>query len=158
MCIRDSSFEQLQHNFGDPESAAMLIRRSKIPNRSLWVSAARMIPPTIACLSIAYLILLWHYHNGHSIATVDYTAELNRSATEAQEADKAWPLYRPVWIKYQFNEGGSGKYVDMRKQMFVQPSKESRACRLAHPIDEQWPQVVSMLQQHAELLLSLIHI
>ena len=146
------SFEQLQHNFGDPESAAMLIRRSKIRNRSLWVSAARMIPPTIACLSIAYLILLWHYHNGHSIATVDYTAELNRSATEAQEADKAWPLYRPVWIKYQFNEGGSGKYVDMRKQMFVQPSKESRACRLAHPIDEQWPQVVSMLQQHAELL------
>ena len=99
------SSEQLVENFGDPKAAAALIRRSKIRNRNLFVTAARMIPPTMACFSLAYLILLWYYHSGHPNPSVDYTADLNRNAIDAEEEDKAWPVYRPMWTKYQFGDG-----------------------------------------------------
>lgn len=144
------SFEKLVDKFGDPEAAATLIRRSKLRNRNLFVTAARMIPPTMACFSIAYLILLWHYHHGQPNPNVDYTAELNRNATETAEEDKAWPVYRSMWTKYQFGEGAQGEFGEMRKQMWFED--EDTKERLVRPSDEQWPQAVDMLKQHKELL------
>jgi hypothetical protein len=148
---RGLSFDLLTKNFGNAESAALLIRRSKIRNRSLVVSAARIIPPTMLCFSIAYLILLWEYHNGESNPSVDYTSELNQRVTETEEKDKAWPLYRPAWLKFQLIDGARRKYSEMRKSMFVQDQKTDRK-RLTKPSDDQWPQTVSMLKAHDELL------
>ena len=143
------AFESLTKDFGDPGSAAILIRRSKLRNRSLWVSAARMTMIAMACFSIAYLLLLWHYHSGQANPSIDYMAHFNQTAAEADEQDKAWTLYRPVWTRYQFIEGGRGTYADMREEALYVKDKDYR---LARPSDDQWPQTVAMLKEHTELL------
>ena len=147
------SLEQLVDKFGDPEAAALLIRRSKIRNRSLVLSTARMIPLFMLGLSIPYLLLLYWYHSGEANPSVDYSAAFNEKALAASEQDKAWPLYRPVWTKYQFSEGARGKYVDMRREHLWH--QDENDTRLARPSDEQWPQTVETLEAHKELLATL---
>ena len=88
------SFDLLKEKFGDSEAATLLIRRSKIRNRSIWLSTARMIPLFMLGLSIPYLLLLYWYHSGESNPSVDYSAAFNETALAASEQDKAWPLYR----------------------------------------------------------------
>ena len=58
------AFDHLVEQFGDPDAAAVLIRRSKIRNRSLLVNVARTIPRAIACFAVAYLILVWYFYHG----------------------------------------------------------------------------------------------
>ena len=146
-----TSFDKLKESFGDPKSAALLIRRSKIRNRSIWLSAGRMASIIALCVFISYLLLLWWFYSGQPVPSVDYIPELNRNVMETEEKDKAWPLYRPMWTKFQFSEGGRGRYVDLRNQ-HIYGGEWPRNERLARPSDEQWPQVIAMLSEHKELL------
>ena len=82
---------------------------------------------------------------------MDYTADFNRSTIEASEEDKAWPLYQPLWVKFQLT-ASQGKYVEMRQESIYLKDEKSSSYRLARPSDEQWPQTVAMLTQHQELL------
>ena len=146
------AFDHLVEQFGDPGAAAVLIRRSKIRNRSLLFNVARTIPRAIVCFAVAYLILVWYFYRGSSNPKVDYTAEFNRSTIEASEEDKAWPLYQPLWVKFQMT-GWQGKYVDMRREtIYLEDEQTGSFPRLTQPSDEQWPQTVAMLKQHQELL------
>ena len=145
------SFDALTKKFGDPESVAMLIRRSKIRNRSWFVSAIRMVPLAVVCFSIVYLALFLWFHSGQANPTVDYIAQLNRNVSKAAAEDKAWPLYRPMWIKYQLGVGEKGKYVDMRQQTWA-ATEGVNEHHIVGPSDQQWPQAVEMIKQHQELL------
>ena len=146
------AFDHLVEQFGDPGAAAVLIRRSKIRNRSLLFNVARTIPRAIVCFAVAYLILVWYFYRGSSNPKLDYTAEFNRSTIEASEEDKAWPLYQPLWVKFQMT-GWQGKYVDMRREtIYLEDEQTGSSPRLTQPSDEQWPQTVAMLKQHQELL------
>ena len=140
------TFDQLAEEFGDLDSAALLIRRAKIRNRSWLGNVVRSIPRVIACLLVPYLALLWYYHHGQPSPSVDYTVSLNQHVITVAEQDKAWPLYRPMWIKYQYG-AASGKYVEMRTSMYLDESR-----RWARSSDPQWPQVVEMLKHHQEFL------
>lgn len=142
------TFDQLAEEFGDLDSAALLIRRAKIRNRSWLGNVVRSIPRVIACLSVPYLALLWYYHHGQPSPSVDYTVSLKQHVITVAEQDKAWPLYRPMWIKYQLGVNAKGKYAEMRTSMYVdEPDRW-----LVHPSDSQWPQVVEMLEEHREFL------
>jgi len=145
------SFDQLVNKFGDPQAAALLIRRSKIRNRSLFVHAGRMMAAAMGCFFVAYLMMYCYYHSGLANPTIDYTAELNRHVIETPEEDKAWSLYQPMWVKYQFGNGALGEYAEMRRQIWAE-DQLSQKKRLTRPPDEQWPQVVELLNEHQEAL------
>ena len=140
------TFAQLAEEFGDLDSAALLIRRAKLRNRSWLGNVVWSIPRVIVCLLVPYLALLWYYHHGQPSPSVDYTVSLNQHVITVAEQDKAWPLCRPMWIKYQYG-AASGKYVEMRTSMYLDESR-----RFARSSDPQWPQVVEMLKHHQEFL------
>ncbi len=148
---RGLSFERLIQEFGDPKTAAGLIRRSKLRDRSIIRKFVRTFAMFLLALTGIYLLALGYFHLGRPTPNIDYSVELNRGALAATEDQKAWPLYRSVWTKYQFSEGGQGELKDLRENLWGKDELGARS-ELVSPTDKQWPQAVLMLKKHQELL------
>lgn len=90
------SVELLRDGFGDPETAAILIRRGKKRGRSmLWKIIASVAMVTVGVLGagagyVAYVQF------GKPNPTVDYVARINEPIEQTPEGDRAWPAYREV--------------------------------------------------------------
>ena len=69
-------------------------------------------------------------------------ADLNATAIEAKDDDKAWLIYRDVWAKHSFVELAHEKlFQDRDGQSY-----------LARPGDDQWAAAVEFIGEHQELL------
>lgn len=90
------SVEVLRDGFGDPETAAILIRRGKKRGRSmLWkitISAA-MVLFSVVGAGAGYFA---YVQFGQPNPTVDYVAQINEPVRQTPEADRAWPLYHEI--------------------------------------------------------------
>ncbi len=58
------------------------------------------------------LILMIRYSMGSPQVKVDYLAVINQPIMDRDESDKAWPIYRDVWIKYDFC-GTTGHFMEL---------------------------------------------
>ena len=105
------SYSQLVADFGNPDLAAKLIRRSKIRNRPVMFRALSIFGWGLLALAGLYASFAAYFHMGMPQPSVDYMADFNNSIDEADESDLAWPIYRPLWKKHGFSEGG-GLNVD----------------------------------------------
>jgi hypothetical protein len=86
--------EQLVASFGDPVTAARLIRRAKRRGRpTLWHVLRWSLIGVIVLAFIYFLIGLYALSGRPSIKT-DYLAIINHRALSVPEDEAAWPLYR----------------------------------------------------------------
>ena len=141
------SVKQLITDFGDPLVTAQLIHHSKKRNRPVMFKIAKFFGWFLLALSSAYLIVFGYFHSATPSITTDYMVDLNRPNVEADENDKAWPIYRDAWIKFGLSTNGIFKM-----DAFWHGENENPKSRLAMPGDESWPQAVAKLDDISELL------
>lgn len=94
---------QLVSEFGDPSTAARLIRRAKLRNRSfLWQTyrrARQFVGLVIVMLIVCWCWLWVRFHAGKPNVTNDYIGERDAVVRAIPESDRAWPLYAQAITK-----------------------------------------------------------
>ncbi len=89
--------EQLVADFGDPASAARLIRKAKLRARpywwQAWWGAMRLCLAALTVGVVGYMVLSARFYLGSGRLTHNYMAEVNAQRVAPRE-DAAWPLYR----------------------------------------------------------------
>lgn len=101
---RDS--DSLIEAFGDPEMAAQLIQQGKQRNRSMKNRIVQAALGLGALSGGGFLTLVILFYWGQPQPSVDYLAQINQPALSAADQDKGWTIYRDLWIKHGFSEGG----------------------------------------------------
>jgi len=123
---------ELVERFGNPATAARLIRRAKQRARPfpwhpwhLW----RLVLRVTAVVIVVYGLMLLRFCLTHPSPTVDYLAELNKPIEQTPPADRAWPQWRQAIIAC----GTMDKHGVLQ---FTPPN------------DSPWPGKVEWLEQH----------
>ena len=145
--LSGQSYDQLMDDFGDPAITASLIRRSKLRNRPMFMKILQGLGIGAGLMTATYLAVLAFFHLGQPNPNTDYVVELNSEIADIDDSQKAWLLYRPVWTKYGFSEGGDCRFEDLFTR-----DEAATTHRLAKPTDADWPQAVAELAKHEELL------
>lgn len=147
--------ENLAEAFGDPKTAAKLIRRGKVRNRSLaWHvtrRSAQALGVFIAIYAVAVLVLLAFKPR----PTVDYLAMVNEVTTRSAPEDRAWPIYKPEWARHRvwdarFFEPMYVNSTDPTDNFGKQKSVKPR--RVARPGDPSWPRAAEYLERTRSLV------
>jgi hypothetical protein len=139
--------EKLIRDFGDPVLAAQLIRTSKIRNRSMNTKLLYGGFWGLLLFVLSYFGMAAYFKAGQANPSHDYIADFNEVALNVAPEQAAWPIYRPVFTKFSFSEGGDGKFAEI----FVK--SESAFQTLARPQDgEVWKKAINKLDESAELL------
>ena len=145
------SYAELIASFGDVSITASLIRNSKIRNRPIMFKILQIIGWGTLAIASAYLGLWGYYQSGQPTPTTDFMPAFNEFADNVDEEDQAWPIYRPVWTKYGFSEGGGfrmeGFYVPDGKNEYGQDKT-----RRITPDDPGWDQITASLDGWHELM------
>ncbi len=139
--VAGRSPQELLKSFGDPTTAAMLIRRAKKRGRPLiwhiwhygWITALALVVVYIAAG-------IWMATGKPTIKT-DYLAIINQQAISAPKADRAWPLYRDALLEL------AGKPSDANSRLNEIVSHK--------PGDKDWVSTEKFLSQHAESIAKL---
>ena len=92
-----ASVEQLVERFGDPSTAARLIRRAKRRCRPLWWQAWWCASRTTLLLLVFYAVAACALIASRPIVSTDYLARLNALTGESRPEDRGWPLYREAF-------------------------------------------------------------
>ena len=153
---RDHSFEELVRNFGKTDVAVSLFRSSKLRSRPVSVKAFKGSLAVFGGGIFGYLLLQLFFHSAKPNPTVDYGEKLNQTATSMPVEQRAWPLYRDVWVKHGFLESHMYEelwfYESSRDAPEVLWTDHERHRRLIRPTDENWDAAVAKLESLNELL------
>ena len=90
-------------DFGDPATAARLIRRAKKRQRSLAWKLFSCAVIGVAALTVVATVQIGPTFWAFPTPQTDYLAILNAPAAAVPEPDRAWPVYRKAWLKAGFN-------------------------------------------------------
>jgi hypothetical protein len=143
------SFTELIATFGDPRTVADLIRAGKERNRPMlakWFRGGLWV----GSFSIAgFLGLSLFFYLGKPQPSVDYLPSLNADLSDVAESDKAWPIYRGPWTKYEFCEGKKGRFSEIYYRKEGAPDDG----RMVLPSDgDLWQKAIEKLGESADLL------
>ncbi|HMO15161.1 MAG TPA: hypothetical protein PKD64_03920 [Pirellulaceae bacterium] len=106
----------LLEDFGEPQLVAKLIQKSKQRNRSMKNRLIRAVI-WLSLLSVCgLLVAVATFYMGKPQPATDFLSIINRPVAEAKDSDKAWSIYRDLWIKYGFGDGGSFDFRDFYVQ------------------------------------------
>ena len=141
------SYPQLVAHFGNPQVTATLIRRSKIRNRPIMFKILSIFAWSMLAVVSIYLAILSYFHMGKPQPTTDFLVEFNQLHRDVDDEDKAWPIYRPLWIKYGFSEGGKFGTNEL-----WHPEGDNRFSRLVKPADPGWAVAIAKLEEISDLL------
>jgi hypothetical protein len=133
------TIEELIRSFGDERQAAKLVRRAKRRNRPLAWKMFRVAGLALAALLVIYCAIGVYYFIGHATPSVNYLAEINRSALSAPENQRAWPVYRKAILGFGF---------DRSKSDFREIEKITNA----GPGNTRWPETAKWLSEHADAI------
>jgi len=142
--------DKLLSDFGDPKMLAPLIQNSKRRNRPMWKKALYFSGYSLTLLTLAYACLCIWFYRGKPTPSIDYLAQINQPITERPDTQKAWPIYRPMWIKYKLGEGGQFEIPEM----WHQPLDDASGVRLITAEDPNWESVTTAFSNHSDLLQS----
>lgn len=104
----------------------------------------------LLALAGIYVSFAAYFHMGSPQPSVDYLADFNKGIEQAEEDDLAWPIYRPLWKKHGFADGGGFRvkelyhYEDDNGVMVMKGMKR--------PGDEGWDSAVARLEDISDLL------
>lgn len=139
------SYLTLLSEFGDTQVAAALIGRAKERNRSMFSMFMKIFGLMVLFSAASAAIFAGLFTMREASPSVNYLPVFNKTATEAAESEKAWPIYRPMWIKHRF--------CDTRiksKLQFI--SEETDEHRLKKPSDPNWNEAVAYLDERKDLM------
>lgn len=102
----------------------------------------------VLMLFVGFLLMSFKFYAGRPQPTRDFRAESNARLREIPEHEKAWPIYRDLWIKFDFGQGGAGTFDEL-----YTPDVAGQKRRLVRADDgESWRLAVEKLSSCAELL------
>ena len=149
---RGQSSSELVEDFGDPAVAAPLIQSSKRRNRPMWKKSLQFSGYGIAGLAAAYVVVSIWFHMGKPTPSVDYVAQMNQPIVAIPDSEKGWPIYRPMWIKYKFSEGGQFDIPEMWFHEIDPEDEHLTSQRMIRQGDEGWEAARIAFREHADLL------
>ena len=149
---RGQSAQELIEDFGDPAIAAPLIQSAKRRNRPMWKKSLQFSAYGIASLAAAYVIISIWFHIGQPTPSIDYVAKMNQPIAEIADSEKAWPIYRPMWTKYKFSEGGQFDIPEMWCNEVDPNYEDITYTRLIRQDDAGFAAAREAFAQHADLL------
>ncbi|MDG2012191.1 MAG: hypothetical protein P8J33_01710, partial [Pirellulaceae bacterium] len=142
--------ESLLAAFGDPKVIAPLIQQSKRRSRPMWKKALYVSGYTVTGLATFYACVCIWFHWGKPSPSVDYVTQINQPVIDRPDSEKAWPIYRPMWIKYKFSEGGQ---FDIPEMWHRPGGKENDTdVRLIRADDPNWDEAKDAFSNHSDLL------
>ncbi|MDG1806311.1 MAG: hypothetical protein P8I27_00315 [Pirellulaceae bacterium] len=144
------SAETLLNDFGDSKVIAPLIQQSKRRSRPMWKKSLYLTGYTVSGLVAFYACVCIWFHWGKPSPSIDYLAQINQTTVERDDSEKAWPIYRPMWIKYKFSEGGQFNIPEM----WYRPEADEADIRMIEAKDPNWDAAKTALSNHADLLQS----
>ena len=139
------SYLTLLSEFGDAELTAALIRRAKERNRSMISAFMKVFGLMILLTAAGSALLAGLFTMREASPTVDYLPVFNRQAIEADESEKAWPIYRPLWIKHRFCQ-------TQRPDPLFYANDKTDEYRMVKPGDSNWNAAVAFLDERADLV------
>ena len=142
-----ASYQDLLKDFGDSAVAATLISRGKKRNRSMFLKIGRAAGYCGLGLIATYICIAIYFFLGRPNPSIDFLQDLNVVALNEKEENKAWPIYREAWIKYNFVQEDSEELFCLDENDDVYSGR-----RLLKPTDPEWPQAVQYLRDHEQLL------
>ncbi len=146
---RGRSVAALIEAFGDPEVASLLIRNGKQRTRSMNNRIVQGLLWIAGTSGVGFLILVFMFYLGKPEPSVDYLAVINRPVLTAADHNKGWTIYRDLWIKHGFSEGGG---FDL-KDLYVPGHEEEVTNQLVGPSDgELWVAATKRLGEIEDLL------
>lgn len=102
----------------------------------------------VVLLLVGIVAFTSFFYSGKPQPKQDFQADINAPLLSVPDQDKGWLLYRELWIKFDFGEGGTGTFDEL---YLSGDAKEKR--RLVRPSDgESWHVAVEKLNDSAELL------
>lgn len=110
---RGQGISQLIDDFGDPSLVATLIRKGKQRNRNMKNRLAQASMWLGALSGGGFLVLAIVFYFGKPNPSTDYLALINQPILEVPDDQKGWTIYRDLWIKYGFSEGGEGQFNEI---------------------------------------------
>ena len=128
--------EQLIADFGNPMTAARLIRRGKIRCRPLPWKIFRWTGRSLAALLVIYIGLIFYYLGGEPTISTDYYAKFNAAALAVSPEDRAWPIYRKAFLTLKDRKDAPW----------------DRYTRAPLPGEEGWDQTAAYLDRHRQAL------
>lgn len=133
--------EQLARDFGDPRSAARLIRRGKYRNRPLWWRTAHRGAQAVflaAGLAVAFTCIhVVRFYMGEPTLRFNPANEMNKEALATPENERAWPIYRQALL--------AGDLTPAEQEKLS-------VATLNAPTDEQYEQVKPLLTRSKRVL------
>ncbi len=145
---------ELVADFGDPLVAAKLIRVSKLRNRTMM---SKLLSGGIwggLALGLGYLGLTTFFYFGKANPGTDYLVDLNHQALTVPAEESAWLIYRDVFTRFEYSEGGKGKFAEIF--IAIDPFRDGQRIvdrRLVRPTDgEAWEIAIQKLADSADLL------
>lgn len=98
---------------------------------------------------IALVMGVVRFYMGNPRPNTNYLAIINQPVVAAADDEKAWSIYRDLWIKYDFGEGGDGSL----QELFVRDANADGGWRLVRPDDgRDWQTATEKLASIEELL------
>ena len=144
-----NSYRSLIASFGEPEVVAELIHSSKVRSRPMLMKLVRGGMWGGAGMLGIYLTMMFYIYSASPNPTVDYLALFNQTIEETPDELRAWPIYRDVWDKFGFSEGGDGKFVEIYHPL---SEKYTQDRRLVRPGDPSWDVAVQKIKDSEELM------
>lgn len=129
---RGATFDSLANEFGEPAVTALLIRRSKIRNRPIMMKFLRLMGMGVGLLLLSYVGLAAYFHMGTPNPSHDYAVDFNAPIADLDDEERAWTVYRPLWTKYGFSEGGGFDTTA------IFTTDEEGVQELVRPSDPEW--------------------
>lgn len=138
--------ESLIKSFGPPKTAARLIRRACLRNRSFAWRAWRRTWQTIAVISsvvlVVWTILAVRFLSATPTITFDIILEVDELSRAIPEQERAWPLYREGLIKLSSTE----------KRKLHENSNAIYMGLTEGPQNKHWSEAKAYLAEHSDAL------
>ncbi len=134
-----AGYDGLLDSFGDPATAARLIRRAKRRNRSWAWKSLVWARRAFGVLVLVYALVAVRFFWGHPEPSVDYVAAINTPARAVPADERAWPIYREAWIDWGFVE------------LEIEPIL-NEAYDPVEPSDPEWDAAGAWLDEHRDLI------
>lgn len=141
---------QLAEDFGDPVSAARLIRRARKRLRPWPWRVYRRVNQAMALLIVlllaAYLFFLVRFVTAYPSIKRNYMQEFNAPVAKTPEQDRAWPIYRRALML-------KGPPTDFDLDVDVGPDRpRTKSWAELRPGDPDWPLMRARLRELGPVL------
>ena len=132
-------------DFGDPKTAAKLIRRAKRRNRPLVLRWLRYVKYGLGVFVALYAVAFARFWFGQPTIPTNYLSTINAEVAAVPVDQRGWPLYRQALIELDLGRGGQDTPLDETVNTDLSQNWEGTRLIEAVPEDKDWPRLAAWL-------------